>query len=43
MSWLVATIKDRWQRCYGRVRNCPARATKVEDGQANGRAIKTRY
>lgn len=34
MSGLVATIKDRCQRCFGCVRNCPARAIKVEDGQA---------
>ena len=34
MTGLVATIRDRCQRCYGCVRNCPARAIKVEDGQA---------
>jgi signal transduction histidine kinase/NAD-dependent dihydropyrimidine dehydrogenase PreA subunit len=34
MTALVTTIRDRCQRCYGCVHNCPARAIKVEDGQA---------
>ncbi len=34
MTGLVATIRDRCQRCYGCVRNCPAQAIKVVDGQA---------
>ncbi len=34
MSGLVTTIKDRCRRCYSCVRNCPAKAIKVEEGQA---------
>ncbi len=34
MAGLVATIRDRCQRCYNCVRHCPAKAIKVEDGQA---------
>lgn len=42
MSGLVTTIKDKCRRCYSCVRNCPARAIKVEDGQAiviDGRCV----
>jgi len=34
MSWVVRTIPDKCRRCYTCVRCCPARAIKVEDGQA---------
>ena len=34
MSGLVTTIKDKCRRCYSCVRNCPAKAIKVEEGQA---------
>jgi len=31
---VVETIKDRCKRCYSCVRNCPAKAIKIEEGQA---------
>ena len=31
---IVTTIRDRCKRCYTCVRQCPAKAIKVEDGQA---------
>lgn len=31
---LIETIKDRCHECYACVRNCPAKAVKVKDGQA---------
>ncbi len=31
---VVITIKEKCQTCYSCVRNCPAKAIKVEDGQA---------
>lgn len=34
MKGLVTTIEDRCRRCYSCVRNCPAKAIGVEDGQA---------
>lgn len=34
MSGLVTTIKDKCRRCYSCIRNCPAKAIKVEEGQA---------
>lgn len=34
MAAIVTTIKDRCKRCYTCIRNCPAKAIKVEDGQA---------
>jgi signal transduction histidine kinase/NAD-dependent dihydropyrimidine dehydrogenase PreA subunit len=34
MTAVVRTIQDRCRRCYTCVRNCPAKAIKVEDGQA---------
>ncbi|MHB1414402.1 MAG: [Fe-Fe] hydrogenase large subunit C-terminal domain-containing protein [Chloroflexota bacterium] len=34
MVGIVATIKAKCKRCYTCVRSCPARAIKVEDGQA---------
>ncbi len=34
MAAIVSTIKDRCKRCYTCIRNCPAKAIKVEDGQA---------
>lgn len=34
MPPIVRTIKDRCKRCYTCIRNCPARAIKVADGQA---------
>src|SRR5512133_1660868 len=34
MTGLVTTIKDRCRRCYSCVRNCPAKAIMVEEGQA---------
>ena len=37
---VVETIKDRCKRCYSCVRNCPAKAISVEQGQA--KVIKER-
>jgi len=34
MSGIVRTIADRCKRCYTCIRNCPAKAIKVEGGQA---------
>jgi len=34
MGAVVTTIRDRCRRCYTCIRNCPAKAIKVEDGQA---------
>jgi two-component system, NtrC family, sensor kinase len=34
MAAVVTTIRDRCKRCYTCIRNCPAKAIKVEDGQA---------
>lgn len=34
MTGVVTTIRTRCRRCYTCVRNCPAKAIKVEDGQA---------
>ncbi|MHB1413709.1 MAG: [Fe-Fe] hydrogenase large subunit C-terminal domain-containing protein [Chloroflexota bacterium] len=34
MTGLVTTIKDKCRRCYSCIRNCPAKAIMVEDGQA---------
>ena len=34
MAGVVTTIKERCKRCYTCVRSCPAKAIKVEDGQA---------
>ncbi|MGQ9684537.1 MAG: [Fe-Fe] hydrogenase large subunit C-terminal domain-containing protein [Anaerolineae bacterium] len=34
MPGVVRTIQDKCRRCYTCVRNCPAKAIKVEDGQA---------
>src|SRR5512138_2632281 len=31
---VVSTIKEKCRRCYTCVRKCPAKAIKVEDGQA---------
>src|SRR4030042_1963273 len=31
---IVETIKDKCKRCYSCVRNCPAKAIKIEEGQA---------
>jgi len=31
---IVSTIKEKCKRCYTCVRNCPAKAIKVEEGQA---------
>jgi len=31
---VVTTIKEKCQTCYSCIRNCPAKAIKVEDGQA---------
>lgn len=31
---LIETIKDRCHECYACVRNCPAKAVRVKDGQA---------
>src|SRR5208283_3491205 len=31
---IVATIPEKCRRCYSCVRECPARAIKVENGQA---------
>jgi ferredoxin len=32
---VVTTIEGKCKRCYACVRNCPVKAIKVEDGQAN--------
>ncbi|MHB1004336.1 MAG: [Fe-Fe] hydrogenase large subunit C-terminal domain-containing protein [Chloroflexota bacterium] len=34
MTGLVTTIRDKCRRCYSCVRNCPAKAIMVEEGQA---------
>ena len=34
MTWVVRTIEQKCKRCYNCVRNCPAKAIKVEGGQA---------
>jgi NAD-dependent dihydropyrimidine dehydrogenase PreA subunit len=34
VAGVVTTIRDKCKRCYTCVRNCPAKAIKVEDGQA---------
>jgi len=34
MAAIVTTIRDRCKRCYSCIRSCPAKAIKVEDGQA---------
>ncbi len=31
---VVETIKDLCKRCYSCVRNCPAKAIKIKEGQA---------
>lgn len=31
---LIRTIEDRCHECYACVRNCPAKAVRVKDGQA---------
>jgi ferredoxin len=31
---VVSTIKEKCRRCYTCVRKCPAKAIKVEEGQA---------
>ena len=31
---VVETIKDKCKRCYSCVRNCPAKAIKIREGQA---------
>ena len=32
---LVTTIKERCRRCYACVRECPAEAIRIVDGQAS--------
>lgn len=34
MAKLIETIKDRCHACYACVRNCPVKAVRVKDGQA---------
>jgi signal transduction histidine kinase/iron only hydrogenase large subunit-like protein len=34
MDAVITTLRDRCRRCYACVRNCPAKAIRVRDGQA---------
>ena len=34
MDGIITTIKQNCRRCYTCVRDCPAKAIRIEDGQA---------